>query len=196
MHLSSINPHIQAIFNIQATKYRRSPCWHLPRQPSGALAPPVLLTGVSSFAFQGTNAHAVVKQAKLSSTVTLAVVNAFVHQRVWVAPPFNATLQAATGLGVTKRCQQISYETFLAAPRLAFMWQHIVEGMPLVPAAAFVEIASASASSLFNRTDMQNMELASLQFATPCILRGDGRAKVTYYLHANGVDCFNHQPKV
>ena len=183
MHLSAINPHVQTILELQASKSGGGqPSWHAPRQASGALHGTAgLLTGVSSFAFQGTNAHALVQAAVAAAAVPSAGADAnWAHQRVWVAPPANALLQLVASSGSSQRRQHAAFESFLATPRLSFLWQHVVKGLPLAPAAAFLEAASAAAGSLLNATELAGTVLAHALFVTPVILRGhQGGAKVS-----------------
>ena len=57
-HLSKVNGHIQTMMDMQTAKSGRS-CWLALRSSGGLPTDSVLNTGISSFAFQGTNAHAI-----------------------------------------------------------------------------------------------------------------------------------------
>jgi NADPH:quinone reductase-like Zn-dependent oxidoreductase/3-oxoacyl-(acyl-carrier-protein) synthase/acyl carrier protein len=174
MHLSMVNAHVRTILELQAAKScSGSSGWHAARQSSGALGS---LTGVSSFAFQGTNAHALVKQehddAETSTTVARSSKLAtFAHQRVWIAPPANALLQRlAAFAGRGSRRQFATIEASLINTRLSFLREHVINRAPLVPAAVFIEAATAVSGLLFNATSLEDLMLSSVVFATPMLL--------------------------
>ena len=59
LHLSVVNPYIASTMRPAASAAAALPV-HLPRQPSGAaMAGGNAVTGISGFAFQGTNAHVI-----------------------------------------------------------------------------------------------------------------------------------------
>lgn len=174
MHLSAVNEHVKTILDLQANKTGAAPGWHLPRHSSGAACTAASLAGVSSFAFQGTNAHALVQQAPESLTATgSARLTAWAHQRLWVAPPVHAMLQSVTAVGAkSRRQQQLLLEGGLGVPQLSFMWQHVINGVALLPASAFLELGSAAAGILLNAGSVSAVALRHAVFTTPLILRG------------------------
>lgn len=100
-HLTAVNPHVVAALEQGRDAMGRaaSGAWALPRQAAGHVFAPrgdggaALMTGVSAFAFQGTNAHAVlrsVSQPGQCSADTEASMQ-WRRQRFWPAP-------ATTGL--------------------------------------------------------------------------------------------------
>ena len=173
VHLSALNVHIKTILDMQARR-GEEPGWHLPRHASGAACAAAALAGVSSFAFQGTNAHALVRQAQGARAVSSAArLAAWARQRLWVAPPVHAMLQSAAAVaGRRSRQQQLLLEGFLSAPRLAFLWEHTVVSLPLLPASAFLELGTAAAGILLNSGNVANVALASSLLNTPLVLRG------------------------
>ena len=60
MHLTSVNPYIANMVSSVGTKADLMPAFHMPREYSEVYHADKIAIGVSSFAFQGTNAHAVV----------------------------------------------------------------------------------------------------------------------------------------
>jgi 3-oxoacyl-(acyl-carrier-protein) synthase/acyl carrier protein/D-arabinose 1-dehydrogenase-like Zn-dependent alcohol dehydrogenase len=176
MHLTMVNDHVRTILELQAAKHRASSGWHAARQSSGALGS---LTGVSSFAFQGTNAHALVNQEHTSIEKAAAVAKSsklttFAHQRVWIAPPSNALLQRLVAFaGRSSRRQFATIEASLVNNRFSFLRDHVINGAPLVPAAVFIEAATAVAGLLFNATSLEDSMLTSVVFATPMLLVSD-----------------------
>ena len=89
LHLSEVNRHVATILDMSAAK-SAAPGWHLPRASSPAVlgGAASIATGVSSFAFQGTNAHALLQQAANTAATATAPPGLAVwsRQRVWVAP--------------------------------------------------------------------------------------------------------------
>ena len=174
MHLSMVNPHVRTILDLQASKGGGAPGWHAARQTSGAARTALgAITGVSSFAFQGTNAHAIIQEAHDQAAVASSKLSTWAHQRVWLAPPTNPFLQrlVASG-GRGSRRPHATIETALVAPRLAFLREHMIKGIQLVPAAAFLEIATAATGMLLNSTILDTTAIGSAVFATPMLLGG------------------------
>ena len=177
MHLSMVNVHVRTIFELQTLKGGR-PGWLAARETSGAAraASQAILTGVSSFAFQGTNAHALVQEPSATAAVTSSKLTTWNRQRVWIAPPSNAMLQrllSSSGRG--SRSQQATFEGSLLSPRLAFLGECALKGIALLPAAAFLETVSAAAGLLLNSTSMEGVALSTAVFATPMMLRDAGK---------------------
>ena len=181
MHLTAINSHVAAILDMSAAK-AAAPGWHLPRMalPAGADASgssSTAICGVSSFAFQGTNAHALLQQADCPTAThtmpsQLAVWN---KQRVWVAPPVHILLLSAAATSSSRFARRqtvaaVALEVALGAPKLAFLWQHSVLGMAMFPATAFLEMAAGASRQLLNRNDLSGTALRSAVFATPLAL--------------------------
>ena len=90
MHLGELNPYVTALMGQQQSR------WAAPRQPA-ALAPAVAqahsLCGVSAFAFQGTNAHVLLRSeggvlgAEAPACAPLGASLHWQRQRHWVRPP-------------------------------------------------------------------------------------------------------------
>ena len=139
LHLSALNPHVASTVQRRGTLF-------MPRQPApSAAAQPSYNTaavfGVSAFAFQGTNAHAVLVAA---APVPLALVNpagiAWTQDRHWLAPAPHALL----GCVLSAAPGDVLFETDLRQPRHAFLWDHAVAGRHILPGAAFLEVAAAA----------------------------------------------------
>ncbi len=190
MHLSVVNSHVAAILDMAAAK-SAAPGWHLPRQTSaaiGASSSGASVAGISSFAFQGTNAHALLQQAGGAAAAPVAVELAiWSKQRMWVAPPAHILLQTAatsgSGAGRLARRQAsaaVALEAALAAPQLAFLWQHSVLGMAMFPATAFVEMAAGASRQLANASELSTSAIRSAVFATPLALPAAGAAGLAH----------------
>ena len=143
MHLSflQLNPHLEASFSSRASQRGMM----VPRQTAPALAATAI--GISSFAFQGTNAHAILQQATaLVPSAPAASNSASVWQKrhFSVLPPMHACLHAATT--ATKGCLCV-YEWPLHQPSSAFLMDHMVHGRAVMPAAAYLELFTAAAAA-------------------------------------------------
>ena len=140
LHLTSINPHV-------ANTIPRAGALAIPRQtaPGGpaALADGQAepLWGVSAFAFQGTNAHALLAAARFEASEELAGPRlAWRRSRFWVAPPPHSLVDRVAS---SKPRGSTIFEAELWRPKQAYLWQHVVSGRPIVPGAAFLETAAA-----------------------------------------------------
>ena len=181
LHLAALNTHVSAILDMSAAK-SAAPGWHLPRGTSAAVtntADGATIAGISSFAFQGTNAHALLQQQTAAPVAVPsgAALGLWIKQRMWVAPPAHILLQtaAATGSGRGFARRQaasavVALEAGLNAPQLAFLWQHMVLGVAVFPATAFLEMATGASRQLMNSNDLAGAALRSVVFATPLAL--------------------------
>jgi acyl transferase domain-containing protein/acyl carrier protein len=104
--------------------------------------------GISAFAFQGTNAHALVKpgvvvedQWQQSSKVVL------VHkQRLWHIPAPHAFLSTVLSAARTS----VQFEVDYHCDKSTYLWQHCVNGRSVLPGAALLDTLQAAASTLCN----------------------------------------------
>ena len=160
-----VNPHVATL--LQAHAATGQPPRHLPRQ-AGPAADPVsharnnpdqgleTPAGVSAFAFQGTNAHAVVS-APTGSGPGLGQgptceqpPQQWRQRRHWFTPvELHVLLSHARAVASARSSgAQIRLETRLSRPSLAYLWDHQVAGRALLPAAAMLEMAAAAAATL------------------------------------------------
>eukprot|EP00775_Hariotina_reticulata_P007135 gene7135-7350_t len=157
LHLQAANPYLEGALKPQPQGLTAA--WSLPRQSAGLPAArtakdsPHLITGVSSFAFQGTNAHVQLAAAPFISTQgggTVAVgffgngQQAWQHQRTWPLPPAHLLVTHAA----SSTSNQVRFDAQLTSPALSFLWDHEILQQVLVPSAALLEIASACVSML------------------------------------------------
>lgn len=143
LHLHSLNPHITSALDQSAAKGRL----HLPRQGTAmvtAQGDTPIVSGVSAFAFQGTNAHVLLQgAAPRGAGQDRAAQGSLIWQqsRHWLAPEPYMLLTAFVkhaGSTLLMQCQ-------LQQPKLAGFLDHRVMDKALFPAAGFLELASASA---------------------------------------------------
>lgn len=110
--------------------------------------------GVSAFAFQGTNAHAVLSVIRHGAPIaTRRPAHAWTAcdphaRRHWPLPPAHALLRHAMVLAAaTSRGPAVMViEADAAAPGLAFLRDHRVRGLPLLPATAMTEMFAGAAT--------------------------------------------------
>ena len=143
LHLHNLNPHVTSAFDQSAVKGKV----HLPRQATAMVSPQggtQIVSGVSAFAFQGTNAHVLLQgAAPCGAGQCRATQSSLVWQqsRHWLAPQPHMLLTAFVkhaGSMLLMQCQ-------LNQPKLAGFLDHRVMDKALFPAAGFLELASASA---------------------------------------------------
>lgn len=163
VHQSPHHPHTQVNPHIQPASMERMVA---PRQP----APFVqrfagAAVGVSAFAFQGTNAHALLCAPSQEAGRPLHdhTNSHWQHQEVNVAPQQHPLLRevAVSLLSVTFACA-------LDHPSNSFLWQHVVGGQPLLPATAYLEAMHAALGSAGQAAILQDVA-----FKRPVLLDAD-----------------------
>lgn len=165
LHLSSVNPHVATILDISHSKVGRVGA-HLPRHSSGAVAGLQTATGISSFAFQGTNAHAILQNSQEATVVASSKLDLWTKQRVWVAPAMHLLLQRLVP-GKGQRQRQLTFEASLNTPQLAFFREHVVSGTVMFPASAFIETAFGAVRMLSLAADPSSAAISGAVFVTP-----------------------------
>jgi len=162
MHLRTLNPHVAAIMGAAPGSVT------LPRQ-GGPLAGANLQrrSGVSSFAFQGTNAHAVMEASNTAQASTTAGVPvSWRRQRQWVLPLAHCLLKhSLPGASPSKT----TFACSLQQPALAFLWEHEVHDRSLFPGAGYFEMALAALRTLHSSSSNSN-NCCLTQIAVPAPL--------------------------
>jgi acyl transferase domain-containing protein len=131
MHLREVNPYVGA-----SLKQGSALPALLPKesggQANGSRMP--AFVGVSAFAFQGTNAHAVIQAADNDEKATLLVhaASAWEKRRHYVHAPMNLlATTAAVRVAGGQRC--ILLQSNVASPQVSFAWDHQVLGKAIFP---------------------------------------------------------------
>ena len=170
MHLRQLNPLASTLLSSQlgsgGRKYRflpRQDCAGLldvedsNRQPAG---------GVSAFAFQGTNAHAIMcPPPDITASVSATADIPWARQRNWFAPPPHAFLNRASAARAT-----VSLQCALHGAALAYINDHRVNNVILFPAAAMLE--AAFAAGLLLPQAQRVPALAKTVIPAPLVLEG------------------------
>lgn len=137
LHLGGINEYVEA------TMRKNPSCWAVPRQP--ASMPGSRVIGTSAFAFQGTNAHVLLRSlqsigasadlrpADLTDRLTMAS-----RRRCWLSPPPHSLLSSVRWM---PRAQQVLFATPLSHASLAYLWDHMVADKVIFPGAGYFEAA-------------------------------------------------------
>jgi acyl transferase domain-containing protein len=143
MHLRAINPHVGNALEQQPRSGGVAAAL-LPRQGgAGPLADGSATWGVSAFAFQGTNAHAVVAAAGPATDAAAAAGAAaqlvpctWQPKRHYILPESHLLICTAAVLsmpadGAAQR--RVQYHAELAGASLAYLWDHQVLGKAVFP---------------------------------------------------------------
>ena len=101
---------------------------------------PAAVVGVSAFAFQGTNAHALLAGQAVGAEVEKPTGVWSRKQRYWVVPRAHALLHQA----VVAMKSRVTMQADLSRASLAFFWDHQVSGKVLFPGAGYFEMAAAT----------------------------------------------------
>jgi acyl transferase domain-containing protein len=134
LHLRAVNPYVASSLD---QLRQGAPGAALPKQPGPQpeARPHATIFGVSAFAFQGTNAHAVVQPAAASAAALHpgygACRAAWKHCRMYVLPEAHLFVRRAAPPPQGRR--QVVLQADLARPELAFLWDHQVMGKAIFP---------------------------------------------------------------
>ena len=143
LHLRRVNPYVA-----EALQGVRSP-WRLSRQPLPSASAFLDQTthAVSAFAFQGTNAHAVLVEAAGHDrkSPTFGEPAAGPRARVWIAPPVLPLVRAPT---VTAADVTFLIPRDSDQPALSYLMDHAVSGRALFPGAGLMEVALEAEAAL------------------------------------------------
>ena len=163
LHLHSLNPHITATLDQSAVMGLT----HMPRQTAPSMTSSSAeagVAGISAFAFQGTNAHVIMQHSAAQHSTAQSAVPGTSHSKLpwkmnshWLAPQAHLLLSRFLKLSSTTVVMQCQ----LQKPNLAMLLDHQVLNRALFPAAAFLELAHASATVAVSQGNSQGLVLVN-----------------------------------
>ena len=143
-----------------------------------------MLGGVSSFAYQGTNCHAILAGA---CCVPLASPQPWVWQRsrLWYQATSHPLLQqAAFAAPLAAAVAGVHVQCSLQQPALAYLMEHSMQGRAVAPNSLLLEMAAAAGQLLCAPERMHNpVAVAAAAFQQPLLLAGPSQAIVDCGIH-------------
>jgi NADPH:quinone reductase-like Zn-dependent oxidoreductase/acyl carrier protein len=112
------------------------------------------LAGVSSFAFQGTNAHILLSNTIPTTASSKDYIKTEVSMPVWkqkyasVLPPTHPQIYSASMMKNSSICSSVNLEMRLGQPIHAFFQAHRVSGKAIFPGAGYLEMTAAAVGTL------------------------------------------------
>ena len=161
-HVRSPNPHILSILEGGGKGCQIK----VPRQPGARICGEAAQAmGVSAFAFQGTNAHAILQRLSLGDAPS-EVAPSWKRQRFWYTMRSTASLYQAVA-----RPELISFQTKLSRPALAFFMDHQIQGTALFPGAGMFDMACSACLTMSGDNSAANLALLGATIASPLTMQ-------------------------
>lgn len=155
-----------------------SHCWHFPRE-KGPTTPMLvketgLATGVSSFAFQGTNAHTVISNpchSSVSAQEATDIVR-WNRRRIWMGPTFYVLLDRCLG----NSSNVVEFDINTRSPQTVHLWDTAIGGRLVLSTGVILEVAGCGGKllSATSCVDVVSISLSSpihLSMSEPCFLK-------------------------
>lgn len=143
----------------------RPQLFSMPKQANGTAITPAFSSGVSSFAFQGTNSHVILGAAvPVTGFAASPALPAWQRQYIHVLPPMHPQLGRCTVAGAVA-----TFEAGLAHPALSFYCDHQVSSKLIFPGAGYMEMVAAVGNALLFGNSAALMAVATT-IAAPLIL--------------------------
>ena len=194
LHLRSVNTYVSnALDQLSASSGAGTAVLPKQRGIGPAASDSNRMWGTSAFAFQGTNAHAVVAAGTPANTAGSAQTPAWQRKRHYVLPAAHSLItDASVGRGVSATAgsgpaaQLVLFHCDLARTRLAFLWDHHVMGKAIFPGAGYFELSSAALRALVpDSSAHEHMAVAGAAIPAALLLPG-GLPSVTLECSAAG----------
>ena len=169
-HLRTLNPYIESTLSSQASDERKMMTARQLAPLAGSYTGSARYCGTSAFAFQGTNAHAIMSvqspatasQSAMAKTVILP----FQRKRHWVASPVHPLLTSFK----SNQSQVTFLEANLSTPSAAYLWDHMVAGRALMPGAGSFDLACSAAKLVTNYRGQSTTVLVNATLPAPLLL--------------------------
>ena len=186
-HLRWVNPHVAGVLEAAKKRRERSAAATRQRAASASFLGRDALAGASAFAFQGTNAHALVAKNNLEGITDVdgalrmwsRVATTRAERRFWLAPaphPLIVRASADGGGGFAR----FHVGSIANAPRASSLRDHAVNGRSLMPCAGFLELIRAAVAFSISSVESTAAAAAATRvvIASPLDLRAPDDAHV------------------
>ena len=161
-HVRSPNPHVLSIPKAEGEGSQMK----VPRQPGARICGEAAhAMGVSAFAFQGTNAHAILQPCSPNEGIS-AIAPAWKRQRFWYTVKSTAILHQAA-----VKQELVSFQTVLSRAALAFSLDHQIQGVALFPGAGMFDLASSACLALSGDGSTASFGLLGATIAAPLAMQ-------------------------
>lgn len=165
LHLRNINPHVASIFRSQQGK-KDSRGWAVARQPTSQPHKGSTQRGsVSSFAYQGTNSHALVITSGVSIPIDVPTSH-WQKSRMW----FQITCHPMLMRFATINQREVRLEAPLGRAALHYLLDHGVLDRHIAPSSLLLEIATAAGHVLAGSPDQESqfsVAISKAAFSAP-----------------------------
>jgi 3-oxoacyl-(acyl-carrier-protein) synthase/acyl carrier protein len=105
------------------------------------------VSGISSFAFQGTNAHALIGGVTVANAPSARHGMVWDRQSLWLAPRAHTMVRR---FRMDKGSDKVCMQSMFSSSVLSYLWDHRVNGRALLPGTGFMELSVAAARSLLS----------------------------------------------
>lgn len=133
-----------------------------------------LLCGISAYAFQGTNAHAIIQRTPLDGApnsppnTSHPAIALWQKEAHWVGPAVHILLHSTRSVAAGTSKAAVRMECRLSAtPRLSYFWDHRVGGRVLFPGAGFFELSTAAIKAATGKAGAAAVGLAGASIPAP-----------------------------
>lgn len=158
VHLKSVNTHVSSILDSYGSRSN----WLLPKESS--VFPRNKCCGVSAFAFQGTNAHVILKGLPLNNNVQKNIPR-WRRAKLSLFPELHAF-----GVRSTRKAgSELVFSAHFLRSQSHFVWDHIINGKALLPATGFIEAGMGCINAAAHLSDVLP-SLSNVVISTPLVL--------------------------
>ena len=203
LHLGHINPHV-------ATALQNSPSlgqFQMMRQQGGMLTSAgrtdsktdgALRCGVSAFAFQGTNAHAIIEQSEPHSTAQSPDRHRLLWQKNehWIALPAHALLNAVVTSTDKPKMSAITFVADLSSARAATLVQGLqVHGQTVFSLDLYTELMLGAMQQVNSSSLNAHLhQVATTGLSAHCDSDSESVSQVTVQLSGSGLEIHRFTP--
>eukprot|EP00889_Picochlorum_renovo_P006744 jgi/Picre1/33774/NNA_001253.t1 len=177
LHLTSLNHYLDNVFQEGISVPREEGAGLLGEQQ----------WGVSAFAFQGTNAHAVLSRVEGLGSSAYFRERPLYGSHIWYSNPIHPLVMST----VPASSNQVAFHMDLHYVRNSFFFDHKVLDQILFPGAGFLEFSSGAMAALGSGEYV----ITKIAIMRPCALNEDNRGSLTLSLDTFSGKIHINQPK-